>query len=74
MSQALERFAAERGVTLAVIGQSHRSRWYRFVRGSVADRLIEGRAGMDVLVVSIVDVPEYLAEKRRTRADSTAQA
>jgi two-component system, OmpR family, sensor histidine kinase KdpD len=51
----LARFAAERGVTLALIGQSRRSRWHQLVRGSVVDRLIAGRAGLDVLVVSLHD-------------------
>ena len=54
---ALARFAAERGVTVAIIGQSRRSRWHRFVHGSVVDRLIDGRAGLDVLVVSLHDDP-----------------
>jgi two-component system sensor histidine kinase KdpD len=58
---ALERFAAERRVTLAIVGQSRRSRWYRFRRGTVADRLLAGRGGLDVLIVSIFDEPEYRA-------------
>ena len=61
VSEALARFAAERGVTLAIIGQSKRSRWYRLRRGSVVDRLLASRLGLDVLVVSIFDEPEYRA-------------
>jgi two-component system sensor histidine kinase KdpD len=64
VAEALARFARERGVTLAIIGQSRRSRWYRFTRGSVVDRLIAGRGGLDVLVVSIFDEPEYRAAPR----------
>jgi two-component system sensor histidine kinase KdpD len=52
VAEALLRFAAERGVTLAMVGQTRRSRWYRFRRGSVVDRLLAGRGGLDVLVVS----------------------
>ncbi len=49
---ALAAFAAERAVTLAVLGQTRRSRWYRFRRGSVVERLLDMRRGLDVLVVS----------------------
>ena len=52
VAETLLRFAAERGVTLAMVGQTRRSRWYRFRRGSVVDRLLAGRGGLDVLVVS----------------------
>jgi two-component system sensor histidine kinase KdpD len=52
VGEALSRFAAARGVTLAIIGQSRRSRWHRLWRGSVIDRLVGDRAGLDVLVVS----------------------
>lgn len=63
VAEVLARFAAERGVTLAIIGPSRRSRWYRFRRGSVADRLIAGRAGLDVLVVSILDEADARAAR-----------
>ncbi|MGZ8492873.1 MAG: universal stress protein [Gemmatirosa sp.] len=63
VAEVLARFAAERGVTLAIIGPSRRSRWYRFRRGSVADRLIAGRAGLDVLVVSILDEADSRAAR-----------
>ena len=48
----LARFAAERGVSLAVMGQTRRSRWHRFWRGSVVERLVEMRESLDVLVIS----------------------
>lgn len=48
----LARFADERGVSLAIVGQTKRSRWYRLRRGSVVDRLLATRAGLDILVVS----------------------
>jgi two-component system sensor histidine kinase KdpD len=67
-------FAAARGVTLAIIGQSRRSRWHRFRRGSVVDRLIGGRAGLDVLVASIFDEPEYRAAQRASRDDAEGWA
>ncbi len=52
VAAALAKFAAERGVTLAVLGQTRRSRWHRLRRGSVVERLLEMRASLDVLVVS----------------------
>jgi two-component system sensor histidine kinase KdpD len=64
VAAALARFAGERGVTLAIVGQTRRSRWYRLRRGSVVDRLLAGTTGLDVLVVSIFDEPEYQAAVR----------
>ena len=55
VAAALARFAAERGVTLAIVGRSQRSWWHRLRHGSVVDRLAAGRTGLDVLVVSAVD-------------------
>jgi two-component system sensor histidine kinase KdpD len=52
VAAALAAFAAERAVTLAVLGQTRRSRWYRLRRGSVVERLLDMRRGLDVLVVS----------------------
>jgi two-component system sensor histidine kinase KdpD len=52
VAAALAKFAAERAVTLAVLGQTRRSRWHRLRRGSVVERLLEMRASLDVLVVS----------------------
>ena len=52
VAAALAKFAAGRAVTLAVMGQTRRSRWHRLAHGSVVERLIEMRAGLDVLVVS----------------------
>lgn len=49
---ALSQFAEDRGVALAVVGQTQRSRWYRLRRRSVVERLLEMRAGLDILVVS----------------------
>jgi two-component system sensor histidine kinase KdpD len=52
VAATLALFAEERGVALAVVGQSTRSRWQRVLRSTVVDRLIEARRGLDVLVVS----------------------
>ncbi len=52
VAAALAKFAAERAVTLAVLGKTRRSRWHRLRRGSVVERLLEMRASLDVLVVS----------------------
>ncbi|MHB8838347.1 MAG: universal stress protein [Gemmatimonadaceae bacterium] len=55
VASALLTFAAERGVTLAIVGQTRRSRWHRFRRGSMVDRLQAGGDQLDVLVVSPPD-------------------
>src|SRR5215471_5775957 len=52
VAATLVRFAAERGVTLAIVGETRRSRWHRLRRGSIVDRLMEAHTGLDVLVVS----------------------
>ncbi|HEU4990853.1 MAG TPA: universal stress protein [Gemmatimonadaceae bacterium] len=55
VAEALSRFAAERGVTLALVGETRRSRWYRLRRGSIVERLLARSPGLDVLVVSAAD-------------------
>jgi len=67
VAEALTRFAAEHGVTLVIVGRSRRSRWYRVRRGSVADRLLAGGAGLDVLVVSNVEEAERRTAGRAER-------
>ena len=62
VAATLARFAEERGVAMAIVGQTHRSRWYRLRRRSVVDRLLELRSGLDVLVVSGDDA---LARERK---------
>ena len=49
------RFAAQKGVSLLIAGQSTRSRWYRFRHGSVVKRLVNNTSGLDVLVVSFIE-------------------
>ena len=44
--------AVEFGVTLVIVGQSRRGRWHQLLFGSVIERLISARRGLDVLVVS----------------------
>ncbi len=51
VASALLAFAAERGVTLAIVGRTRKSRWYRLRSSSVPDRLMVSGA-LDVLVVS----------------------
>jgi two-component system, OmpR family, sensor histidine kinase KdpD len=55
VADALVRFAREKGVSMIVVGRTHRSRMHRALRGSVLDRLMERAAGLDVLVVSFAD-------------------
>ncbi|HTI63779.1 MAG TPA: universal stress protein [Gemmatimonadaceae bacterium] len=65
VAATLVRFAKERGVTLAIVGETRRSRWYRFRRGSIVERLMAARDGLDVLVVSAADEPELRATRER---------
>ena len=50
--KALIQFAHEHGVSLMLAGRSRRPWWYRLIRGSVVDRLINNSADIDVLVVA----------------------
>ena len=68
VSETLVRFAIERGVTLAIVGETRRSRWYRLRRGSIVDRLMAGRRGLDVLVVSGADESEARGGRERRPA------
>ncbi len=67
VAEALVRFAAARGVTLAIVGETRRSRWYQLRRGSIVDRLMRARRGLDVLVVSGADAPEVRGGAMRDR-------
>lgn len=69
VAAALGRFARERGVTLAIIGETRRSRWYRLRHASIMDRLMKELAGLDVLVVSGADEAEMRSASRERRAD-----
>ena len=69
VARTLIRFAAERGVTLAIVGETRRSRWYRLRRGSIVDRLMSGQTGLDVLVVSGADDGEARGGVRERRAE-----
>lgn len=69
VATTLRRFAAERGVTMAIVGETRRSRWYRLRRGSIVDRLLAVRAGLDVLVVSVADDPDLRTGTRKRRLD-----
>ena len=68
VGETLVRFAAERGVTLAIVGETRRSRWYRLRRGSIVDRLMTGRRGLDVLVVSGAEETELRVGRDRRPA------
>ncbi len=63
VAATLGRFAADHGVTVAIVGETRRSRWYRFRRGSIVDRLFACAKGMDVLVVSSTDEFELRAAR-----------
>lgn len=58
VAEALIRFAGEKGVSMIVVGRTHRSKLHRALKGSVIDRLMERAAGLDVLVVSFSDAEE----------------
>jgi two-component system sensor histidine kinase KdpD len=69
VAAVLGRFARERGVTLVIVGETRRSRWYRLRRGSIVDRLMEARSGLDVLVVSGTDDSGLRSGTRERRSD-----
>jgi two-component system sensor histidine kinase KdpD len=52
---AILRFAAQKGVSLLIAGQSTRSRWHKIRHGSVVSRLVNNSSGLDVLVVSFAE-------------------
>lgn len=52
VAAALCNFALGKGVSMIIVGQSTRSRWYHLRHGSVIDDLIGNRCGIAVLVVS----------------------
>jgi two-component system sensor histidine kinase KdpD len=67
VAATLVRFASERGVTLVIVGETRRSRWYRLRHGSIVDRLMEAHTGLDVLVVSGADETEARGGAVRAR-------
>jgi len=70
VAASLLQFAADRGVTLAIVGQARRSRWYRLRRGNVVSRLLTGSGGLDVLVVSTPDATEGHGADHATPGDA----
>jgi two-component system sensor histidine kinase KdpD len=69
VAATLLRFAAERGVTLAIVGETRRSRWHRLRRGSLVDRLMQAHTGLDVLVVSAEEAEPRTGRRLELRSD-----
>ena len=67
VAQTIIEFAAGRGVTMAIVGETRRSRWYRLRRGSIVDRLMAAHTGLDVLVVSGAEDEEVRTAFRERR-------
>ena len=61
IAAALLQFAREKGVTLIIAGQS-RHPWWRRLRRSLVDRLVNNAGGIDVLLVSVDRGRESVAE------------
>jgi two-component system sensor histidine kinase KdpD len=57
VAREIIRFAREKGISLLVVGQTHRSWWRRLRYGSVMEQLIENGEGLDVLVVASPGAP-----------------
>jgi two-component system sensor histidine kinase KdpD len=55
VAAAIAKFAVEKGVTLAIVGQSSRSGVSHLFRKSVVERLLSNTVGLDVLVVGLSD-------------------
>jgi two-component system sensor histidine kinase KdpD len=53
VAAAIVDFAAAKGVTLAIVGQSKRSRISHLLRKSVVEELVNNSVGLDVLVVGL---------------------
>ncbi|HEU4787533.1 MAG TPA: universal stress protein [Gemmatimonadaceae bacterium] len=53
IAAAIVKFAAAKGVTLAIVGQSKRSWISHLFRRSVVDQLVNNSVGLDVLVVGL---------------------
>ena len=53
VAASIVKFAADKGVTLAIVGQSKRSKLSHLLRRSVVDQLVNNSLGLDVLVVSL---------------------
>lgn len=53
VARALCGFALEKGVSLIIVGQTSRSRWYQLRHRSVIGDLVNNSDGLDVLVVSL---------------------
>jgi two-component system sensor histidine kinase KdpD len=53
IARELIRFAREKGISLVVMGQSHRPWWYRLRHGSVMERIVRDGDGLDVLIVAV---------------------
>ena len=53
VAAAICKFAVEKGVTLAIVGQSSRSGLSHLLRKSVVDQLMNNTVGLDVLVVGL---------------------
>src|SRR6195256_2493959 len=64
VAETLSEFALEHGVTLIVAGQSRRTWWQHFTRGSVIDKLVNNTRDIDVLVVSFDDKHGARAPRR----------
>ncbi len=54
----ITRFAREKGIALAIVGQTHHSWWHHLWHGSVIDRLVRNGGGLDVLVVALPETPK----------------
>ncbi|MDA8146844.1 MAG: universal stress protein [Thermaerobacter sp.] len=53
VSAAIIRFAREHQITQIVLGESFRTPWQQFVRGSLIQKVLEGTEKTDVLVVAM---------------------
>jgi two-component system sensor histidine kinase KdpD len=58
VAREIIRFAREKGISLVVLGQTHRTWWQQLRHGSVMDRVIENGDGLDVLMVAVPHTPK----------------
>ena len=67
VAEAILTFARDHGVSLVIVGQSHRPFWHRLRHGSVVDQLINNRFGLDVQVVSFAPDSNRVTGERTAR-------
>jgi two-component system sensor histidine kinase KdpD len=57
VAREIIRFARDKGISLVIVGQTHRSWWHHLRYGSIMERLVKNGEGLNVLVVALPVAP-----------------